>query len=479
MNGGARSFHPSSAPRTLKTVLLSFLAFTVSLASSIAWKVSDADFATKVGADSLASAYVLTAFMLFLGAGYVLSRLKRGTPQAVFFAVQKISAIAFGTLAIVEGVFHISQFTSVIFILKVIGYGYSALVINAFWIGLDYYNERTRLSAGECTFFSFCTYLGMLVAGVCLQSNTIGASQLGLLVACCSVVCWIIGRVAYSTAANDLYIPAKEDVAPRNEPFGHTIWQAIRNSSAVMTLVVGSVLLNVLVMSTEYSFLADFESRYISLSGASGSMQSVGTFVTMIGFGNILTLISYRVWSRFCLARAALPVATVLALITIRVGFTDCHSIIASVLALIVVESLYPLVVESNMNYLLSHFPSSERMKARMLIETIAEPVGVFFTAILFALSWIDIHTMGISVVLLTVSLAIFSWYMDASWRQRRMVSVRSLTVSLASRCCTWLVMVQTLLPCIEHHVDFSEDLKIVEGYNWLCIPAIEWADEV
>ncbi len=479
MNTGAYPYSLATAPRTLKIILLSFLAFTVSLSSSIAWKVSDADFATKVGSDSLASAYMLTAFMMFIGAGCVLARLKKGSPQSIFFSVQKISSIAFGTLAMVETVFHISQFTSIIFILKVIGYGYSAIVLNSYWIGLDSYNSRTRLSTSECTLFSFCTYVGMLVAGVCLQSNSIGASQLGLLVACCSVVCWILGRIAFGAAVNELYLPAKEDEPPRTEPFGQTIWQAIRSSSAVMTLVVGSLLLNVLILSTEYSFIADFESRLFSQSGTPTRVQSVGTFVAMIGLGNILTLFSYRIWSRFCLARAILPVATVLALITIRVGFTDCHSIFASVMALIVVESLYPLVVESNMQYLLNRFPPSERMKARMLIETIAEPTGILFTAILAALSWIDTHTMSIAVVFFTLALALFSWYMDSSWQKRQELSFRSAALGFASRCCAWLVMAHTLLPCLEHCVDFSEDLKIVEGYNWLCIPAVKWADEI
>jgi hypothetical protein len=161
--------------------MLALLAFTVSLSSSIAWKVSDVDFATKIGSDRLVEAYICTAFAIFGSSSLILSGLKFLSPQSVFLSVQRYAGISFGILALFEAFFSLSHYTSMIFVLKVLGYAYSALVVNSFWIALDPYDTKSPVTAGQCTLYTFCTYFGMAIAGVWLQSDTIGAAQLGLL----------------------------------------------------------------------------------------------------------------------------------------------------------------------------------------------------------------------------------------------------------------------------------------------------------
>jgi hypothetical protein len=179
----------------------------------------------------------------------------------------------------------------------------------------------------------------------------------------------------------------------------------------------------------------------------------------------------------FRLGRAGLPVATVLAVLMMRIGFTDSHSLISSVLTLLVVESLYPLVVESNMQYLLARFSESERVSARTMIDTIAEPAGLLLSAILLIIPGFDIHALGIGVVCVALLLLLLSCSADAAWRKAQVASFQQMISLVATSCSTYLVLCQTLLPCIDIPYELTDDLVVVEGYNWLYIPAIQWCD--
>lgn len=477
MDGGENIAQTTATTPKNPVVLLAILAFTVSLSSSIAWKVSDVDFATKLGSDMLSEAYVFTALVLFASSSLVLVGLKWLTPQSVFLSVQRYAGLAFGLLACCEGLFSLSSYTNMIFVLKVIGYAYSALVINSFWIALNPYDEKSPVTSGQCALYSFSIYFGMAVAGFWLQSDTLHAGQLGLLVLGCSLICWIVGKVAFGE--HELLLratPLHIETSPRPS-HSQTLFRAIFSSRAVMALVFGSVLLNVLVSSTEYYFIADFESRFLTLNNAPSGVQPIGSFVTLIGFGNILTLFTWRLWHGLRIGRMGLPIATFFAVMMIRIGFTESQSVISCVLTLLVVECLYPLVVESNMQYLIARFPESERISARTLIETIAEPAGLFLSAVLLILPGFDIQALGIGVVFVALLLLLYSCSVDSVWRRRQVASLQQMMTSVAARCSTLLVVLQPLLPCIDPPYDLTEDLVVVEGYNWLYIPAVHWGD--
>ena len=477
MSNGAILTPLMTAPKHRTVVLLSILAFTVSIASTIAWKVSDVDFATRIGSGKLGEAYVCTALVLFAVSSLVMLRLKWLSPQSIFLTVQRYATAVFGLLAVSELTLSLSQWTESIFVFKVLGYAYSSFIVNAFWLALNPFDSQSRVTAGEFTLYTFCIYLGMAMAGMMLQSNTMGAGQLGLIITSCSIICWLVGSLAFGDRPVLLHRPPSHiEMVPRPSPV-QTLCKAMVASRAVFTLVVGSVLLSVLVTSTEYSIIADFESRYLTIDNAPSGFQPIGSFVTLIGFGNILTLCTSKLWSRFQIGRAALPIATILAVLMIRFGFMESHSLIASVLALLVVESLYPLVVESNLQYLLAHFPESEQVSARTMIDTIAEPAGLFLSAILLFTPWFDIHTLSIGVVCVAFMLLVYSWSVDRVWRKAQVASFRQMMTLVSTRASAILVLLHTFMPCVDPTYDFADDLIVVEDYNWLHIPAVQWCD--
>jgi hypothetical protein len=477
MGIGANALSFITAPKNRQMWMLAILAFTVSVSSSIAWKVSDVDFARQLGSDRLAEAYIFIALAIFGVSSLILSGLKTQSPQAIFLSIQRYATIAFGLLAFSEVFFSVSRYNSVIFVLKVIGYAYSVLVINAFWIALDPDDENLRITTGQYTLYTFCTYLGMAAAGVCLQSESVRTGHLGILVAGLSIACGIIGSASFETRHPLLALPSIQSKQQSNTSPSQTLLKAMLGSRAVMTLVLGSIVLNVLVSTTEYYFIADFESRFLTLENAPVGVQNMGNFVTLIGVGNILTLVSSRMWSRFQLGRIAIPIASIFAVLMMRIGFSDNNSLISSVLTLLVVESVYPLVVESNMQYLLARFPEHERVSARTMIATVADPAGLILSAILLIIPVFDIHALGIGVAGVALLLLIFSYSSDARWRRSQAASFRQKLAQVAARCSAFLVLFQTLMAGVEQSYEFTDDLLAVDAYNWLYISAVYWCD--
>jgi hypothetical protein len=418
----------------VKVGLLALLSFTASMSSWIAWKASDVDFAERLGSDMLCEAYVCIALALFLSSSLVLLGLRWLTPKSIFFKVQQYSWYVFGALAACESLFQISQSDSMTFFLKVTGYVYSSLVVNSFWIATSQDDEDSEMTSGQLTLYCLCSYLGVAAAGVWLQSETIGSSQLGLLVMCCSAICWMLGKLAFGHECRQPFIQHSETAEKTGCSPVQTLFRAMTSSSLVLSLVVVSILLNVLVSSTEYYFIADFESRYLSLNDSPSATHSLGSFVLLIGLGNILSLTTTRLFSRFHIGRAGIPFAAILSAMMMRIGFSEGNSLLTAVLSLLVVESLYPLLVESNMQYLLAHFPESERISARLMIDTIAEPVGLLLSAMLLVLPWFDIHVLGIGVVCVAVLLIVFSFSVDSRWRARQLASFKQMFSRAAAR---------------------------------------------
>ena len=447
MDGGATECSCRTAPRHRIVVLFSVLAFIASLAATIAWKVSDIDFATKIGSSRLGGAYVCTALILLITSSLIVMRLQCCTPQSVFLTVQRYATATFGLLALCEMTFGLSQWAAMIFVFKVIGYAYSSLIISAYWLALNPLGTQSCVTASECTLYTLCTYLGMVAAGIMLKSNTVGAGQLGLTVACCSILCWFVGNIAFGNEPILFRRSPQHIQQGAHSPPIQTLYRAVMASRAVFTLVVGSILLSILVTSTEYYLLSDFEYRYLSLKDVPKGVQSIGSFVTLIGIGNILALCTSRLWSRFRIGRTGLLIAAILAMLMIRFGFAESHSLISSVLALLVVESLYPLVVESNLRYLLDQFPESEQISARTMVDAIAEPAGLAVSAIILCTSWFDIYTLGVGVVCMTFLLLLYSWSVDRVWRRAQVASFRQMITLVSARASAIVALLHSTAP--------------------------------
>jgi hypothetical protein len=394
-----------------KTFLITLLGFIVSLSSSFAWKVSDVDFAKKLGIPYLENAYLLTAAVLFVGAMSFVIGLKRKTIREIFFIFQKYSLLSFGCLGITELFFHISTYPEAVFLFKVIGYAYSSLVVIVFWLLLNPYSKYAQITAGQYTAYITSTYFGMTVAGLLLRTSISGTHLLGAFVALCSFFCLFLSKAIYKYPE-----PIIPDNVQSIKPTPLNVVRALYSSQTMLMLVIGSVLLNILISSTEYSVISDFERRFATTAGSNGGNQTLGSFVALTGAGNIAALLSSRLVYHCYLGSGGISLAAIFAAFTLYCGFSDGNSLLISGLALVITESLYPLVVESNLARLLNCFPESQKVSARGLMSAITEPVGLLLSALLLRMSWITICTLGIGTIVVSFLLFLYSCAVEGKW---------------------------------------------------------------
>lgn len=451
----------AAAPSSPHIALLYLLAFMVSFASSIAWKVSDVDFAKKLGSEYLVNSYLLTAALLFLGASTGVSMLRKAHPQTIFFRFQKFSIACFSAVTFAEVLCHISKHSSVVFAFKVFGYAHSSLILYAFWAALNLHDKRSTVTTGQCTLLCFSTYVGIATAGILLQSSTVGASQFGVIGAGCSLACLLLGKIAFESP-HPQSIEKEVPVTTTSQ----TLFKAVCSSRSVLLLVLGSVLLNVLISSTEYSVIADFESRFMDSPESSKGNQTIGSFVALIGVGNMFTLFSSQICINYNLGRFGLSLATIVAFLVLRFGFTDGTSLISSAFAFVVVESLYPIVVESNLSRLLDYFPEHQQISARTFMDSLTEPAGLILSALLLSMSWVGVCSLGIGVIIVSLLITIFSYTIEGKW-MAYFSNLRRQRFVFATRISAFLVFCQAIIPWVEHAEEIAESLWIHE-IEWI-----------
>jgi hypothetical protein len=411
MSTGAVLSPQNIAPKYKRTVLLSLLAFIVSFCSTLAWRVLDVDFVTRIGSGRLAIVYVYAAIVVFSSSALMMIRSSRVTPQAIFQSVQKYATVGFVIIGGTQWAFDTCQHTWMLYGVKIFGYAYSILLFNAFWIALDPCNDRLHPSKLQTTLYSVLLYFGMASAGIWLQAYNLGAGQVGIVATFCSLLCWIIGRYAFDErGCSSLNDSAETNSDPIHRHHISKIIPLLFRSKRLIVLVLVSVFFSILVRSTEYSFIADFETRYLSVDNSGNGWRSIGSFVTLIGLGNIITLISWQIWSKCTIGRASLPIATVVAFCMINYDSTNNYPLFASVFVLIVVESLYAIVVESNLQHLLEYFDKQDRSVTRVLIDAVVEPAGLLLSAFLFLFPGFSIRTLGVIVVFATFLVLLYNW---------------------------------------------------------------------
>lgn len=450
MKLGAISVNNICTKDSFKVLLTAVLGFIVSLSSSIAWKASDVDFAEKLGSGYLGKAYILSAVVLFIGAMSFVFSFKKKSANEIFCNFQKYALFVFGSVGLVETLFHISQYKEVIFLLKVLGYVYSCLIINIFWLMLNPYKKNSRITATQYTLYILSIYFGMTFAGLLLQTCISGTHQLGLCVAGGSTICWLLEKYVCEATEEPLVENGKTNSS------GCLDAKTFSSSQTIIMLVIGSLLLNILISSTEYNVISNFENRFSLSAVSNGGNKTLGSFVALTGIGNIAALLSSRLVYHYYLGRGGIALTAFFSSLVLYFGFSDGNSLLVSGLALVITESLYPLVVESNLSRILEYFPDSKQLVTRALMAAFTEPIGLLLSALLLTMSWVSICTLGACVIALSFLLYIYSYTVEKKWVEF-FAKLRQKKYIFAARLSTFLMLCQVTLPQTDQPKENSE----------------------
>lgn len=371
----------------LHTFLFTLLAFLIGWSTTLAWRATDGIFMAKVGVDALTDAYwIASCFMIAIGL-VLIKRINSIKAYKLLKSVSYIGVALFLVLTITLEILEEQHLTTFWFTAKVANQVFSVFIGSAFWLFYDQHFLK-RYSNKHYAILCCATFLGYGFAGLLMHFNQGDAHstflcQVALLF--CSIACAsAISRFSPRRAESNTLIGFSDESSLRD------YFQSLKKSPIALILAAATLLLFILSATAEYAYLYVFEDYYQSTSTAwvessngSEMAKTLGTCCALVGIGNVITAI-------FLSCRCFMPVRFLAWLAPIFAGalYLTCNQdsmLLYPAIGMLIVDGLYPLIEENNVNGLVGTVPSKLKQKVRLLIETFSEPVGMLFSSILIA----------------------------------------------------------------------------------------------
>lgn len=398
------------------------LGFLWALAVTSGQKFADALFLLHVGADSLPTAYMLTACVMIILAAFLLKAFHVFSIHRIFIAVLGCGICFYG-IALICLVLKIGIISGWLwFALKIFGSLLFCIVVTCFWTFIDQYyhmQDAKRLFS----LFTSAIFLGVATTGAIMRSGLIAFEQLTLIIICLLslTIYWILRIVNKIKPVYDE--AALENSGSESENTFRFLIRAILNSRFTLLLMTGNFLVYLFLVVTEFSYLSAFE-QYFSpettiLPGGEQNArltQFLGQCVAGVSILNLIFGLFFysRLVRRFGVNNMVLLTPSFL-LITFS-GWLLNGGLIFPIMGFFVVEGMLIVIDDNNFTLLLNAVPHKMKYKIRLIIESFFEPVGMLVSSLLIAYAPIDSRVLGLilSVCALSVALILRRQYLKA-----------------------------------------------------------------
>lgn len=395
--------------------LFSTLAFVLSLACSLGYKMSDALFLLHLSADRLPLAYGCISCCLIGLAIVIIYSLNRHSPSTIFKRILFIGTAFYASVTL--GLFYdletISPWSW--FFLKVCNHIFFIEVISCFWTFLDQYyhfQDAKRLY----TLFNSSIYLGLACTGMLINSGALEVFQIyGLVFFLCLIVYLLFNKITrtYDVVPDDAEIEAMAANEDRSLKL-KTFFGSFFKSRFTLFLMLGNLILYLLMTTTEYGYFSAFQQSFSSnvnvpVNGESALAlpRFMGSCLAIVGIGNLI--IGWFFYSRLVLRFGVinLILLTPIGFAVTYAGWPFDSTLLFPLIGFFVVEGIYPVIEDNNFNLLLNGVPLRLKAKVRVMIESFSEPVGMLLFSVVFYCTQINIKHFGLLLAICSVVVAL------------------------------------------------------------------------
>lgn len=417
------NIYPGEERRAFLFGLLGFLwAFGV----TAGLKFADALFLLHVGAHELPVAYQLTACIMILLAAVLLYVFHIFPIKKIFTIVLSLG-IAFYLLMDVFFYYDIGESKAIWFALRIFGTLFFAVVITCFWTFVDHFHhlqDAKRLYG----LFSSMLFTGIACTGLVMRLGLLSFQQLtvgiiALLLASIVLIQYIYRNIPlihdeYETIGGS---------SLHHESSLRAVIKSVLTSRFTLLLMTANFLIYVLLVITEYNYMASFDEAFdphgaVSSIGTEQNAQLtqfLGQWLAVISISNLI--IGLFLYSRLVrhFGIGGLVFFTPVILLATFSGWTLSESLIFPVLGMFVVEGTLYVIDDSNFNLLLNAVPIKLKYKIRLIIESFFEPIGMLVSSFLLSVAWIDSKILGLTLsgCLLIVAFAMKGRYIQGIYR--------------------------------------------------------------
>jgi len=422
-------------------ILFAVLAFLWSLGSYCGVTLSDGMFLEHVGAKSLPQAYFFTAIVLFGIATLFLQAFNLFNPYKIYLAAISIGVVGFCILLFNEPAANDNNsYFWIVF--KVFCNVFTVVLTTCFWSFIDQYynlqNAKRLFSLFNATIFLGNACGATLLA---LSLNMIGIKGLILVISTLLLATggWVIfisrkSRALIDDTTEGHAVPAKQSFK--------FIWKEIINSRFTIILMVTYLMIQLINIVTEYTYMQSFDQFFDSPDGSlNGEENRLTTFLgqctAIIAIANMLYGFFFysRTVNRFGVNNIV-GVSSVFFLITF-VGWSFSNALIVAILGIVVVEGISYTIDENNSNLLLNAVPSKIKNKVRVAIDSFFEPLGMLVSALLFLFLDLSSKTLGLY---LTVSCLALILLIRGEYRKAILNNLLENAIHFERKAKDWLI---------------------------------------
>lgn len=399
------------------------LGFLWAFAITCGLKFADALFLLHIGAEELPKAYTLISCGMILIASLLLYGFHRVSSYVIFVTTLTV-AISFYLFAFICLMFQLEDNGSWFwFMLKIAGTMFFSVLMTCYWTFIDQYHhlqDAKRLYS----LFSSTIFLGVATTGLVMRSGVFTLPLLLLFIVglFCVTLLWV--RKIASSAPEILHedAEAEDPTSGKSSNSLRFLFRSILRSRFTLLLMASNLLIQLLLVITEYNYLSAFQERFASTllptdeGTEAGLTQFLGNCLAVVSCFNVLfgLFVYSRLVRRFGIS--SLLVITPALLMLAFTGWSLVDSLIFPLIGFFVVEGTLYVIDDNNFNLLLNAVPSKVKYKIRVIIESFFEPIGMLTSAILLTLFQNQSKALGLllATAALIIALALRFQYLPA-----------------------------------------------------------------
>jgi len=368
--------------------------------------LSDGFFLERIGAGLLPRAYLAIALGMVAVASLILYSLKVTSPYRILIVAMALSGAASLAASFCIGAAPPDWFW---YAMKIASRMFFLVLIPCSWTFIDQYHDLQDAKRVYALYNS-AYFVGVILSGIAINTllDTIGFSGL-LLCATTSMLLGINEARGIALKAKAVHDDTSEGVFSGSRGASGSAFRMIWRSRFALVLLSFSLLLQLLMTTTEFNYMNTFGSAFAS-SGelAEGKIaEFLGTcraILSVFGLG-----ISMFLYSRF-IRRAGLHNAvlvTPLFFFLVYFGWLFHNGMGIALMGLIAVEGVLYTIDDNCFNLFSNAVSSRLRSKVRIINGSFFEPIGMLISALLLFSVQNESLWLGFSLSLVAVLLAI------------------------------------------------------------------------
>lgn len=407
-----------------KALLFAALGFFWALGVTSALKFADAFFLIHIGADSLPKAYTLAACGNIAGALFMLYGYNHISPTRLFLSVVS-AGIVFYSIVYFLLVNNLGDHSHWLwYAMKIFGWVFFTMVTTSFWTFIDQY-YHLQDAKRFYSIFSSAIFLGLASTGLIMKLGELQPKNLILMVLIllgltCYWIRLISRKVQFVSDESEAETPGA-----MQQSFRDVLRTLITSPFAILLMAIYLVV-QVLIVTTEFNYLSDFAKRFEGPAIVDGQSDQNSPLIHFLGqclagvsiFNIIFGLFIYsRLAYRFGISNMIVWCPS--AFILLFTGWLASDSLFFPVFGYFIIEGLLYVIDECNFTLLLNAVPAKIKYKIRITIESFFEPIGMLSSAMILSFVQIDskIIALILSIIAVIVAFALRSKYLKGIYQ--------------------------------------------------------------